>query len=172
MKNFICLSILFLFAFFYAKSQKTKFGVQAGYLNGYARVTENNGSASTSDSGFFLGAFSQFELSDKIALTPQIDIGSINNNGFGFLSVLLGYYVLNDFKVDAGPQVSYLLETTPEDVNSLGLDMGFGISYDITDKFIISARYNAELSNRASNADSEDIKARFNWLFIGLGYSF
>ncbi|WP_136468522.1 OmpW family protein [Flagellimonas onchidii] len=172
MKKIICLSILFLFGFFYVKSQTSKFGVHAGYLNGHVRVIENNGSASTSDSGYFLGAFSQFELSDKIALTPQVDIGSINNNGFGFLSVLFGYYILNDFKVEAGPQVSYFLETTPEDVNSLGLDIGFGMSYDITDKFIISARYNAELSNRASNVDSEDIKARYNWLLIGLGYSF
>ncbi|GAB4511451.1 MAG: hypothetical protein Tsb004_15830 [Allomuricauda sp.] len=171
MKKLILSSfILFLGASCF--SQKAKFGLEAGYLNGYSKVTDDNSSASSSDGGFFIGGFSEFGLSNKVTLEPHLIVGSINSNGFGFLSVLLGYNVLNKVKIEAGPQLSYLLESTPEEVNSLGVDLGFGLSYDINDHFILSARYNSELSNRASNVESEDLKARFNWLFIGLGYRF
>jgi len=153
-------------------SQKAKFGVEAGYLNGYSKVTDDNSSASSSDGGFFIGGFSEFGLSKKVTLEPHLAVGSINSNGFGFLSVLLGYNVLDKVKIEVGPQLSYLLESTPEEVNSLGIDLSCGLSYDINDHFILSARYSSELSNRASNVDSEDLKARFNRLFIGLGYRF
>lgn len=172
MKKILTL-VLLLFLSFNCFSQKPKFGIEAGYLNAYAKIKDNSSSASTSDAGFFLGAFSEFGLSNKVVFTPHIDIGSINSNGFGFLSTLLGYYVIDDLKVEAGPQLSYLIETTPEEVNSLGIDMSLGLSYNITDRFVVSARYNSELSNRASNSiNPEDLKARFNWLFIGLGYKF
>ncbi len=166
------LTILVLFLGFGCFSQKAKFGVEAGYLNGYSKVTDGNSSASSSDGGFFIGGFSEFGLLNKVTLAPHLTVGSINNNGFGFLSALLGYDVLNKVKIEVGPQLSYLIEITPEEVNSLGIDLSFGISYDINDHFILSARYSSELSNRASNVVSEDLKARFNWLFIGLGYRF
>ncbi len=80
---------------------------------------------------------------------------------------------MDDLKVEAGPQLSYLIEATPQEVNSLGVDVSLGLSYDITNRFVVSARYNSELSNRASNdINPEDLKARFNWLFVGLGYRF
>jgi hypothetical protein len=171
MKKFI-ITIFILFLGISCFSQKAKFGVEAGYLNGYSKVTDGNSSASSSDGGFFIGGFSEFGLSNNVTLAPHLTLGSINSNGFGFLSALIGYNVLDRVKIEAGPQLSYLIETTPDEVNSLGIDLSIGISYCINDHFILSTRYSSELSNRASKVDSNDLKARFNWLYIGMGYRF
>lgn len=153
-------------------AQSTCFGLKGGLLSAHARVRENKGSASTSDSGFYLGAFSKFHISEKVIIVPGIDYGNINGNESAYFSLMGGYYVSNRFNIQIGPQISYLLETTPNEVDKIGLDLGFGIAYDIDVNFSISVRYNSELSNRASTVDADYIRTRFDWLFIGMGYSF
>lgn len=157
----------------YCFSQDFKFGVSAGYLGAYARVTENGGSASTSDSGFYLGAFSKIGLNEKLFLNPEINYGAINGNGFGFIALKGGYYFLDKLNLQIGPQISYILETTTDEVSKVGIDLSGGFGYDITPKVNLQARYAFEITNRARDANvNSDVKARFDWLFVGLGYTF
>jgi opacity protein-like surface antigen len=57
------------------------------------------------------------------------------------------------------------------DVKKAGIDFGFGLGYDVSDKIHLQARYAFEVSNRVKDSET-DVTARFNWLHIGVGYSF
>ncbi|WP_396632918.1 outer membrane beta-barrel protein [Maribacter sp. R86514] len=174
MKRFLATLIILVLATLTTNAQNNTFGLSGGYLGAYARVTEDSGSASTSDSGFYLGLYYNLGLNEKIFFMPALDYGAINGNGFGFLSLRAGYRMTDNFNIQAGPQISYLLQdTTPTDINKAGIDLGLGLGYEITNHFNLHARYSFELSNRVKEFNqNSDLKARFNWLFIGLGYSF
>lgn len=154
-----------------SNSQKTSIGFAGGLLNGSGKVKENSASASSSDSGFYLGLYSKIQLNEKFSLIPEIDYGNLNDRSFGFVSARIGYYLISDFYLQAGPQVTYLFDVLTDDVAKAGLDISLGIGYDITDKFHVQARYAFEASNRVKESNT-DVTARFNWLNVGLGYSF
>ncbi len=170
MKNLFCTGVLLLLMIS-GYSQKTDFGITMGLLNGTGRVSENNGSVSSSDSGFYVGLFSKIKVNDKFSVVPEIDYGNLNDNSFGFLSVRANYYIIPKFYFQAGPQIAYIFDVLTDDVKSAGIDLGFGIGYDISENFHLQARYAFETTNRIKETSS-DLTARFEWLHVGLGYSF
>ena len=163
--------VIILFHTSVTTAQNPSFGVSAGLLNGNGRITENNGSASSSDTGFYLGVFSKIQLTQKISLFPELDYGNLNDNSFAFASVRAGYYLAPKFFVQAGPEITYLFDVLTDDVNSAGVNLSMGLGYEINDNFHIQARYAPELTNRIKNATT-DIRGTFNWLHIGIGYTF
>ncbi|UII81111.1 outer membrane beta-barrel protein [Flagellimonas sp. CMM7] len=169
LKLLTTLMILFSIADTYC--QNFEFGVSGGLLNGSSRVMENNASASYSDTGFYLGLYSKIQLNKKIMIIPEIDYGNLNDSSFGFLSARVGYYLNHSFYLQGGGQMTYLFDVLNDEISKTGLDLSLGIGYDITNKFNIQARYALELTNRIKEPTT-DVKGKFNWLHIGLGYTF
>ncbi len=167
----LTLSIVALTIALSCYSQDTTFGLSGGLLNGSGRVKENNSSASSSDTGFYVGLYSKIRFTEKLSLIPEVDYGNLNDSNFGFLSVRLGYYLVPKFYLQGGPQMTYLFDALTDDVSKAGLDASLGLGYEITDKFHVQARYAFEVSNRIKEADT-NLTARFNWLHVGMGYSF
>lgn len=165
------LFIIILLSLSNSFSQKITLGGSGGLLNGGQRVKFNSGSASSSDTGFYLGLFSKIPINEKFSLYPEIDYGNLNDNSFGSLSLRLNYYILPKFYLQAGPQLSYMFETTGNNFKKTGLDASFGLGYDVTNSFHIQARYAFEVTNRVKDLE-EDITSKLNWLFVGVGYSF
>ena len=165
-------SLLILFIFYNGSAQDIKFGVTGGLLHASGKIKDTAGTfdITGNDTGFYVGAFAKFQLSEKFSLTPELDYGNLNGTGSLHLFAGLNYYVVPKFYVLAGPQVSYLSGLKEDDVAKAGIDAAFGVGYDITDHFYLNARYSLELSDRLN--EDPDAISRLNWLFVGIGYSF
>ena len=84
---------------------------------------------------------------------------------------ILGKFAISEkFNLQAGPQLVFSFEETPEDFSSVEFDIAGGIGYDIDEDFFIEARYTFQINN--SYTGSEDVKVRGNYLTVGLGYKF
>ncbi len=174
MKKFLFLGILFISLS--NVSAQTRFGLTAGYLDVTVRSTFEGVSASMNEPGFYLGALADFTVSEAFHIQPGINYGQIEDSGVLFIPVMGKYYIPNSgFSLQAGPQATYLLEDTDEEINAFGLDIKLGAGYDITNNFFVDAYYALGLTNRLSNEFTQvygDVKSKINSLTVGLGYKF
>lgn len=152
-------------------SQNTSFGITVGLLNGGEKFKSGSATETASDTGFYVGINSKISINDKLAFTPELDYGNLNNASFGFLSARIQYYPFTNFYIQAGPQASYIFEFLGNSLAKTGLDLSTGIGFDITEHFHVQARYSFELTNR-SKFDIPDVSSKLRWLQIGVGYSF
>ena len=172
-RAFRTFSSLFIFFIFYNSSaQNIKFGVTGGLFHGSGTIKDVAGTSSITagNTGFYAGGFAKFGLSEKFGLTTELDYGNLNGTGSLHLFAGVSYYLVPKFYLLAGPQVSYLSGLKGEDITKAGMDVAFGVGYDITEHFYLNARYSLELSDRLN--DDPDATARLNWLLVGIGYSF
>ncbi|WP_299526665.1 porin family protein [Winogradskyella sp.] len=174
-------------------STEPKFGIKAGYSSLTLRVSLDGTSASENVSGFYVGFFSEFGISDKFGIQPELHYASYSEDGENsdvlILPVLAEYKVNEKFHLQAGPQFDYILnEEDAIGLNRLGIGVALGASYDITENIILDTRYSFALSNRINDDElilnglgagefdtvigDFDVKARFNYFQIGLGYRF
>ena len=57
----------------------------------------------------------------------------------------------------------------------IGIDLGFGLGYNINEHFFVEAKYYHEVTNRFKDHElhmSNDLKEGINSLMIGVGYKF
>ena len=186
MKNILSLLAVFLLTLISVNAQddsdtssEPKFGVKAGYSSTILRVSVEGTSASDDVSGFYIGAFGEFEISEKVNLQPELHYASYSQDqestGILLVPILFKYKANNEFSLLLGPQLDYLLnEEDSEGLKRLGLGIALGLSYDITENVLLDARYAFGLSDRLDGdlEGFEGFKTKFNYLQIGLGYRF
>jgi len=161
------------------KAKSSKFGAKAGFNSTSLRVSFDGTSASESVSGFYLGVFGEFEVSEKFDIQPELQYVSVSEDGensdFLIVPILAKFNVTEEFNILAGPQFDYLLDDEDGGLNRLGLGLAAGIAYNIDDNFVVDARYSLGLTNRTGDIDEFegfDIKTTFNYIQVGLGYRF
>jgi opacity protein-like surface antigen len=132
------------------------FGIKAGVDFASARV---DGFGSDSETGFFVGAFTSFNLSDKLLLQPELLYVNVKDLDFISLPLLLKFSVADKFNLLAGPSLTYFLDAEDEEFQ---LNLDFGVSYDVMENLDINAKYSYML-NKDWGVDG---------FFIGLGYKF
>lgn len=167
----VLLTVAILFVAVNLNAQTSGFGVKAGYAHITANVDVEGLSVSMSESGFFLGLVGEFSVSNSFSVQPELLFARVQEGNFVYVPIMAKFYVGSNFNLQAGPQLSFAL-ADEEDVNEFGLDLAFGAGYDITQNFFVDARYGLEVTNRYTGAGSEDIKASYNTLMVGLGYKF
>ncbi len=147
-------------------------GVTAGFLSVTEKAkAESEGlSYSQSDSGFYVGLLAEFELSDKLNLQPELLYANVAETSLIYVPLQLEYFVTDKLFLLGGPQATIFLDDVPQGINEFGLDLFFGIGFDIDENFFLEGRYAFELTNRV-NTDL-DITDRINSLMIGIGYKF
>jgi len=155
-----------------SQAQNVRFGATAGYLNARASAKVEGITVSDSASGFYIGAVADFEVAENFNIQPELLYASGFDEGSGLFLPILGKFAISEkFNLQAGPQLTFSLEDDiPDDVSSVGFDIAGGLGYDITEDFFVEARYTFQINN--SYTGSEDIKARSNYLTVGLGYKF
>ncbi|MFP4846315.1 outer membrane beta-barrel protein [Winogradskyella sp. PE311] len=153
---------LFLAAFavfaFASINAQEGFSAKAGFNS----VSISVSGASGSESGFYLGLGYQFELSEEFDIEPAILYSSVSDLNSLYIPVMVKYGISEDFSLMAGPQVNYLLEDVEQ--GEFGIDLGAGLSYNISEDFYAEARYAFQVSR--------DIEADINTLTVGVGYRF
>lgn len=162
-------------------SSNQQFGLKAGYSSFIAKVKVDGASGSDNVGGFYIGAFAEFELSNKFNLQPELTFANYSQDGESssvlLIPILAEFKANNELGLYFGPQLDYLLnEEDSEGLKRLGLGLSLGASYDISDDVFIDTRYTFGISDRL-DGDLEDfegltIKAMLNYFQVGLGYRF
>lgn len=162
-------------------SSSPQFGIKAGYSSLVAKVKIDGASGSDNVGGFYVGAFVELELSDKFNLQPELTFANYSQDGESssvlLLPILAKFKANDELGLYVGPQIDYLLnEEDSEGLKRFGLGLSIGGSYDISEDVFLDAKYTFGISDRL-DGDLEgfegfDIKTRFNFFQVGLGYRF
>ena len=161
-------------------------GIKGG-VNAY-NVHNDNDTKYDTKAGFHFGLLGHIHFDSQFAIQPEIvfsgqgaKIGDTNYNlNYVNVPVLFQYMFDNGFRIQAGPQVGFLITakskndnvTTDnrDDLKSLDFGLSFGASYIFPPTgFGIDARYNLGLSN--INKDS-DVNSTNRGIQLGLFYIF
>ena len=113
------------------------------------------------DTGFYLGAGYQFELTETIDLEPALLFSSVEDLNSVYVPIMFKYGVTDEMSLVGGPQINYVGDF--EDA-AFGIDLAFGLTYDVSDEFYVEARYGFQIAR--------DTEFNLNTASIGLGYRF
>ncbi len=171
MKKLVLCAAIALFTTSIISAQNAKFGIAAGYTNITERAKFEELTVSSSESGFYIGALVDITVSEKFHVEPKMLYANAAETGFLYIPVLAKYYVAEKFNLQAGPQANFILDEVVDGFNSFGLDLSFGLGYEINEHFFLDARYSFELTNRYTDNDF-NVSDKVNTLNVGLGYKF
>jgi len=122
-------------------AQGSNFGITAGFHNLSLKIDVLGMTESESSQGFFVGVTSDFSLSDKFSLQPQLQFATSSQDGDSLeqliLPIMLKYHVTEKFNLQAGPQLDYLLDDS-DDLNAIGFGLGFGAGFDFSERFLLA----------------------------------
>ena len=181
----LCFGFLFVSP---GQEKKINLSVKVGYAGLHPTVKGGGVSAeSTYADGVEFGVSLLAGFSNKLFLEPGVVYTNIENEDWLFVPLHLKYYTLEKFSILLGPQVTFgFADTEGLPINKTGLDLSFGLSYDITKKFFVEIRYALELTNRTDEPidlsqyeefepyvdilGELDLKTRMNSVHVTLGY--
>ena len=175
-------------------AQDLSFGPKVGYnnasLNGsnFREFHDNN-----SINGMHVGIFAEVRF-NKFAIQPEVyysteggkwkvgvNEGSLEHNfNLEYIQVplMFKYYLTNGIAIEAGPQAGFLtnsdvkfsdLDPDSSKFNEFDFSVNAGVSINLPLNFMISARYNAGLTNVI---DHPDVDWKNRVLRLSLGYRF
>ncbi|NER13480.1 outer membrane beta-barrel protein [Leptobacterium flavescens] len=172
----ICLlSGIMLIGTLNAQDKEPQFGLTLGYslidINSKSSDIEGD-----SQPGFFIGAAMNFEFGAKWGLAPQLLYANYIETDFLHIPLYLQLQVDKKLGVLVGPQITILLDDPFDEIHEFGLDIGFGLNYDLSDKIFLNTRYAVELGNRAKDEPDpffeEDLSFSINSFMFGVGCRF
>lgn len=173
-------------------AQHTNFGFKAG-LNSY-NISNNSGSSYNSKLGLNIGMFGHIHLDKQLAFQPELVyssqgakytyLGTETTINLDYINVplLLQYMFENGFRLEAGPQVGFLVSAKSKTNNATtdikssikGIDLGLAIGLGYVDTksgFGVDARYNLGLSNINENTSTKATNVGFQFgVFYLLGH--
>lgn len=172
-----------------ASAQHVNFGIKGG-LNFY-NIRSDNSSGYDPKTGFHVGLIGHIHLDQHFALQPELiyskegakySSGGIDTRiklGYINLPVMFQYMFNNGFRLQAGPQIGFLInaesetndtETDIDDLNTFEFGWGFGLAYvHPPSGFGVDARYNIGIS-KINEDGSEKLTNR--GLQLGVFYLF
>ena len=170
------LLLTFILASFSMNAQDSKFGATAGYQSATLKASGGGEDFSSDASGFFLGVFGQFSVTETFSIQPELQYSSITDEGEStgliIIPLMMKFHVTENFNLMAGPQFDYITEDT-EGINKLGLGLGLGLGVDVSDNISLGARYSFGFDRLDDmGEDVGDATIKINILQIGLNYSF
>lgn len=169
-----------------------KFGLKAG-ANFANWSSDNDDVEYDLRTGFHVGGLAHIHLAPEWALQPELqysqqgtktDLGNLGEFTWKVdyinIPVMVQYMFNNGFRLEAGPQLGFLLSAKQEDDNDHEVDiddefkkidvaLGFGVNYLTYSGFGIGARYNLGLTD-INEERTNEIKNRV--LQVSLFYMF
>ena len=176
MKKLLLFTALISFCFT-VNAQESKFGITAGYQSSSFEISGDGVDISTDASGYFLGFFAQFSVSESLSIQPELQYSSVSDDGESIgdiiIPVMLKFHLSDKFNFMAGPQFDYITEDDTEGVKEFGMGLGLGLGYDISDNISLGARYSFGFDILDDEGeDVGDASFKINIFQIGLNYSF
>jgi len=146
------------------------FGIRAGMDFATAKADFEGIGISGNETGFYIGVFTKLGVSEKFKIRPESNYISIKDLDQIQVLVLAEIGLADKLNALAGPSFGFLLDTE-EGEKSFNFGIDFGLSYNITEKFLAEARYSLGLSNLVEDNDF-NAKLKLHGLFVGIGYLF
>lgn len=159
-----------VFTAFFLITNAQNFGIRAGADFASVKAKFDGFTVSDTETGFYIGAFTKFKASESFKIRPEINFISIKDLNQIQVPVFAEIGLSEKFNLLAGPSFGFLLDTQ-EGEKSFNFGAEFGLSYDISNKFLIEARYNLGLSNLVDDNEF-DASLKLHGLFVGVGYMF
>lgn len=168
-----------------ADAQNVNIGTKIG-LNSYS-IDNDMGPGFDSNLGIHAGLIGHIHLSRQLGLQPEIFYsmqgakrgGTSYNLDYINVPVLFQYMFDNGFRIQAGPQVGFLVRAKAENNNSsvdikddfktIDAGLSFGASYIHSSNLGIDARYNLGLSDIT---ESSSVESKSRGFQVGLFYLF
>ena len=146
-------------------AQDVKFGLKGGV--NFASFSGKDVENVDSKTAFHVGVLAEIPLLDKFSLQPELlySVQGIKENDdnaefkLNYLQLpLMGkYYVTDEFSLEAGPQVGFLLSAKAkvegegegdikDNMNKTDFGLNFGLGYTLGNRLNVNARYNFGLS--------------------------
>ncbi|SDB42237.1 Outer membrane protein beta-barrel domain-containing protein [Flavobacteriaceae bacterium MAR_2010_188] len=188
MKN---LSLTLIFSFIgitAAFSQNPSFGVTAGYLNVSGKIEYLDQEVDeTKKSGGFAGIELEWVLSEKFHFQPELLYARNEDYGLLMLPLVIKYYPIAKFNIQAGPQFDYSTDPYPigeflgqaeefgfdvneDDFTRFGVSLAVGLGYDFSEHWFFDSRYTFQINDVYTGEYEISIKGHiFN---AGVGYRF
>jgi len=174
MKKVLLVLSFVLLGFVNANAQETKYGVTGGFHNLTISASAGGFTVSDGATGFFIGFFADFNVSEKFNIQPEIHFASPYQDGESLneiiIPVMVKYLVSEKLNLQLGPQFDFVIDES-EGLNKFGVGLGFGLGYDLSDKVFVVSRYSLGLNNRIQDT-SIGVTSKFDTFQIGLGYRF
>ncbi|CAM3662239.1 hypothetical protein FSS13T_00990 [Flavobacterium saliperosum S13] len=208
-KKMIFVFLLFSLCF-YAQSDDTatpskfSFGVSGGV--NFSNLLQSDGGNQNSITGFHFMGFGEYRFSDKLSIQPGVaysrqgaetdemyDAESNTTTKFKIaldyvnVPILLKYYVVKGFGVEAGPQIGFLTTAKAKDIfvdgessdidvdikdmfKSVDFGIDVGVFYDFQQGFLVGGRYNYGVSDIAEDNPGDPITNSVFQLYLGFKY--
>lgn len=182
-----------------AAQGNVKFGITGGLLNADADVNLSVGDIfdiasidAINNTGFYIGVISDIEVAESFHVQPELTYGSAGDLSFIYLPVMAKYYLIpNKLNIQLGPQFNFSsnlddIKNTIQDIegvlgsntniddvlNTVGVEIGFGAGFDITENVSVQARYALELTDRYSGPLNNSLDIKGATLNVGFAYFF
>jgi len=166
-------------------AQDVKLGVKLG-MN-VSSIRESKVNSLDPKTGFVFGVTSEFSLTEKLSLQPELlfsqqgareskDDFTLDLN-YIVLPIMVKYYVVDGFSLEAGPQFSFLVkdeildgsQTADVTAESFDLMANLGLGYQFKNGVFFQTRYNLGLID--TNI-SENLNVKNGVFQMSLGYQF
>ena len=173
-KKIVFIAFVAIIGLVKVNAQETTYGATTGFHNLSISVSAEGITVSDNASGYYIGFFADFNVSEKFNIQPEIHFASVYQEGESsneiIVPIMAKYYVSDEFNVQAGPQLDFIVDDS-EGINKFGIGLGFGAGYDFSKKVFASIRYSIGLNNRIEDAPS-GISSKFDTFQAGIGYRF
>lgn len=166
----LLLSFLALVLIANVNAQDSKFGLKAGADFASLKFKGDGENLSTSETGFYIGAFAEFSISESFSFQPEVLYVSVEDLNQIAIPLLAKFPVSEEFNVLVGPSLGIILDTE-EGQKSFNFGAEAGVAYDFSENFFVEARYNFGLANLLEDAPS-GYSIKLSGFFVGIGYSF
>ena len=145
---------------------------QIGVLGGITSLQFAGDGDSDSETGFHLGVFTEFDLSDTYSIQPELTYSSVDEADIMSVNGIFKMSVSDNFNLQAGPQIGFVLGDTfdGDDFTKLNFQLACGAGFDISDNLIAQIRYGVQLNNHYTG--DADLSIKVNTLSVSLGYKF
>lgn len=175
---------------FNISAQNITYGAKGG-LN-FATMVGEDAEDIDKRTSFHLGITAEIEISDTFSIQPELlysgqgfktdvdDESDTVSVDYITLPVMAKFYVGNDFSLEAGPQIGFLVsaESDGEDVKeflkSTDFALNLGAGYKINSKMNINLRYSMGLTDvlKGEGEDDEAADFKHSVFLLSIGYNF
>ena len=156
-------------------------GVRGGaYFSSVKLDTDIGSGDSDSSTGFYIGAFFNLNLGEKLGIRPEFNYLSIPVGGDLSelkmdqiqIPVLLVLNLGEQFKVMAGPSFGFMVDSA-DGQESFNLAVDMGATFDVGKKLFLEARYSLGLTNLIEDSAFSDVAdLTVNGFQVGAGFKF
>jgi len=174
MKNLLLITVILMSSFFGFSQESGTYGIRAGINISNLDFEPSPLFGNTHRNGLAFGFFAEFDLTDSLAIMPELQYSSEGAKekelrvDFLQAPIFIKYRIGDLFSVGAGPVVGVKIHEEGDGFRNFALSAQAGLEYLITEEIFIDARYTYGFTNLLDEITGYE--AKNSNIQIGIGY--